>query len=127
MEDERAEIADFFSDRPWTDISLHELRSHPAALTSFSLRAFRYFLPAYMSAIAREFYASDFLAPDLIRSLSPTPAFRDRGVRRKQVLTTAEVDVVRQFLVYLKASYADDLPLGSIEQAIHDYSVHLNG
>jgi hypothetical protein len=99
---EGMEIAEAFRRMEWQSISSETVREHATALPLFTPAAFRYFLPAYMTASLDGYYDLDVAPHSTVFNLTP-PTHR-AGEKwlffwdRAQGLTQSEREAVAAFL-----------------------------
>lgn len=107
----------FFQNRKWTEISFDELlNQYPsgasAAITFLSDKAFRYYLPLFLSCIVNDFYKSDVLSESLIADLVPSlQAHRRKAFDiRFSSMDLDQKKCVALFLKFLAECYQDEFP-----------------
>lgn len=98
-------IVDYFKGTTWRGHGVRDLRHHAAALSFFTDKAFRYWLPAFMLAelddpegeadIIAEYIASSFL-----------PSEYGRRDARLEQFSAAELEAIAAFLMHCAHSYS---------------------
>ncbi len=79
---EAVEIKKAFLRQIWTDVPKETLAYHHSAIAYFTDRAFRYYLPAFLTLMLEDMDAADMLTTSLIRHLTlPTQVETMRLVR----------------------------------------------
>ena len=108
---EPAEIAEVFRGRDWRDLSVAFLFHYHASLSCFTPEAFRYYLPAYLLAIIRNFDEADILSVKVMYDLTPpseahyNPDFSERT----SVLAEREREVVASFVAFFLDEHGDEV------------------
>ena len=110
--------------RDWRSLSLQELRHHAESIFFLTPEAFRYYLPAYLSASVRDSEGVDIIPETLAFALTP-PAGDDPVASKKQARIAAFDDRQRRaiaaFLEFL-ASQGDELDAAQFDKALAFYA-----
>ena len=107
-EDECAYVAEYFTDRPWTDVTLkgllEEYRGPPDACLHFmSAEGFQYYLPAYISIFLRQYEEADIVSDAAVYALCPIgdKAMLEWLTSRFILFDKAQRHVILEFLRYV--------------------------
>lgn len=84
-------VLESFRGRDWRSLSLQELRHHAESIFLLAPEAFRYYLPAYLSAAAAHLEEADVIPEDLIFALTP-PGDEQDPVERLKATLIASLD-----------------------------------
>lgn len=107
---EKDEIDNTFALRRWDELSYDEIRKEYAALHFFSLKAWLYFLPAYMRLIARDIEEADMVPDTLVSSMGTKRRsfFHPMGVSPLFYLSNGQAEVVRRILFNIREWWCKD-------------------
>ncbi len=97
-------IVDYFRGTTWHGHRPRDLRVHEAALSFFTDKAFRYWLPAFMLAELESPVEADVIAQGIAFHLTE-PTGADARLRQ---FTPSELDAIAAFLKECAQSYDDD-------------------
>ena len=106
---ESAETRDAFKGVHWKKVDSKFLfYKHSESLYFFTPMAFRFYLPAYMIVMLREFDKADIICDIVISSLTlcENNAFSNKGVF--EIFSQEQKQAVRLFLEYISKTYADN-------------------
>jgi hypothetical protein len=121
---EREEIAEALGGKRWTELALPVLRYHHEALIFLAPEAFRYYLPAYLSAAAGSYRTSGSLPGSVVSALTPPepdgPA-DPRFQARFGALTPPQSAAVAAFVAYMRAEHGRDYPRDELGKLLERY------
>lgn len=121
---EREEIAEALGGKRWPELQLPVLRYHHEALFLLSPEAFRYYLPAYLSAVAGYYRTSGSLPGSVVSALTPPepdgPA-DPRFQARFGALTAPQSSAVAAFVAYMRAEHGRDFPRYDLGKLLERY------
>ena len=126
------QVAEHFRGTTWQNVDLAFLQKYgkgadvSAALTFMSPEAFRYYLPAFLLAVAEHFGEVDVLVQTVISSITPR---RDKNrtlvefVReRLEGFTPEQRGAIRLFLEYMKRELGQEYLFGELDAALEHWS-----
>ena len=96
-------IAEFFRGKFWRELSAKQLRSQSAAGSLFTVKAYCYYLPAYLTAALQNPEELDVCVGDLTCAFGPEPKYaygQDRLSKTLGMLSDVELQVVLRYLRY---------------------------
>src|SRR5688572_30644376 len=97
-------IVDYFRGTTWRGHRVADLRYHEAALSFFTDKAFRYWLPAFMLAELEDCEQADVIAEGIAYSFLPSQ--HGRPDARLQQFAPIELEAIVAFLDYCSQAYA---------------------
>ena len=118
---ESNEIAAAFQGRHWRTIPFGILQKYVAAVSFFTIPAFRYYLPAYIIASINKFYETSDIPVNAIYSFIPPrhdTARCDFYQRRLNAFSVDELEVIKEFLLIMRDQHAEDFPDDTPAQAL---------
>lgn len=106
MDDHDIDIEDFYGDIHWRDVPDDIIERNNASLRFFSPEAFRFYLPAFLTWVLRNFAATDsFTVDSTIYSLDPgDDDLGDFAKSKYSLLDHRQRTAVANLLNYLKAN-----------------------
>lgn len=106
--DDCAEMAEFFTDKSWADISARELFENGKSDGLFTVEAYCYLLPAFLSAALTEPYELDVCLEHLEYRFGPKPEDSWGGERLRAVFRLLTDDELKVCLRYFKGASSDN-------------------
>jgi len=98
-------IVDYFRCTTWRGHRVQDLRHHEAALSFFTEKAFRYWLPAFMLAELENPEAADVIAGGIAFHLTPA----NNADAKLRQFTPDELEAIAAFLEECAKRYADGI------------------
>lgn len=120
---ESAEIRAAFRTRRWSSLDIELLAYHHQSLFMMTRQACCYYLPAFLTAVARDYRRSGNIADSILFSLVPPrrgTLKREQFEARFAPLTLAQRQTIHAFLVRLAAKHGADFPPRDVRAAL-DY------
>jgi hypothetical protein len=118
------EIAKAFRGRRWDAVPLETLRYHHEALFLFTDEAYRYFLPAYLTATVKSYKKAGNISHSVVFSLRPRPK-DDPELKRFRArmggFSKTQKVAIRAFLEHMVAEHDEDDPLHDVPRALGRY------
>ena len=123
------EVAEALAGKRWQDVTSEDIASLRDGLCFMTSQAFRFYLPAYLTASILDYEEADTAVFCTVMLLTqPRPG--DRGYKARQdawfqerveAMTAGQQAAIRRFLEYMGTEHSDDDPLGEIEEALRRY------
>ena len=102
------EMAEYFADKSWTNLSAAELRQHGDTDSLFTVAAYCYFLPAYLTAAIRDPSVADVCVDHLSFRFGPDDAWgKQRLGEIFQVLQPREITAVQGYFQRVEGQTLD--------------------
>ena len=121
---ECAEMADFFADKRWADVSARELFENGQSDGLFTVDAYCYLLPAYLSAALTDSHELDVCLEHLEYRFGATPDDSWGGQRLRAILGSLTNDELKVCLRYFEAASSDNFE-GFHERALANITEEL--
>lgn len=112
---EARQVAAFLQSRTWNDLTLPVLRGYhgdPSAMLAFlSPKAFRYYLPAFLLAVIRDFRRADMLVDTTLAAVAPSTTLSGsehllaHGMEKLSELSLDESNAICAWLGFLNEQY----------------------
>lgn len=114
------EVAAAFRAKEWRELSVDMLRRHSQSLFFMTPEAYRFYLPAYLIAALLDYDKADTISDSVVFSLIPPSDDRDAESyrQRMQGFTSAQRQVIRSFLEFMKQHHGGDDALGNLDRAL---------
>jgi hypothetical protein len=106
-------IVDYFRGTSWRGHNVQALREHDCALSYFTAKAFRYWLPAFMLVELEHPVEADIIAEGIAFHLTET----DRTDEKLGLFAKDELEAIAAFLDECVRRYEDDRDDGQFRQA----------
>ncbi len=99
-------VSEYFSGKKWEGHEVTDLRYHSVALSFFEPDAFRYYLPSFMLAELEDPETADIIGESIVFHFSqPQDYWKNSYEKRLSVFTSAEKEVILDFLDYMQTEY----------------------
>ncbi|WP_294481812.1 DUF6714 family protein [uncultured Bacteroides sp.] len=107
----RAETGDNYARYEWANVPQNLLREKQDALHYFTVEAFHYYLPAFLTSIVEDYRAGDDMNNTLVWILTyhlKNPEVQDMQYLRFGVLSNEQNEAIYHVLEWLQAEHGDD-------------------